>query len=354
VSQPPLDQPSRGPAADGGAELDPVEQADGALSEPAADNSATTSRWQRGRRSVALSVGLFIITFMSVTRAGALTVDPEHAPLLKGLTFAIPLMAILLAHELGHYVAARIHGVPASPPFFIPFPWPPLGTMGAVILMRGRIARRDALLDIGAAGPLAGMVVALPVLAYGIATSPVLPLVPGMSYEMEGRSLLYSALLWLLKGPIPQGHDIMLSPTAFAGWAGLMVTMINLIPAGQLDGGHVAYALFGERQERHSRALRRALPLIAAGVSLAYGLPALFAGARGDALGYAFAPGLPWLVWSFVLRVIVGRGKREHPQTDAGALSPRRRVVAAGTLLLFVLLFMPAWMRVVIAAGPVH
>jgi membrane-associated protease RseP (regulator of RpoE activity) len=351
VSQPPLDESTGSAAADGGAPLESVDEAAQALGEDPAHSAAATSRWQRGRRSVALAVGLFVITFVSATRAGALTVDPEHPQLLKGLTFAIPLMAILLAHELGHYVAARIHGVPASPPVFIPFPWPPLGTMGAVILMRGRIARRDALLDIGAAGPLAGMVVALPVLAYGIVTSPVLPLVPGMSYEMEGRSLLYSALLWLLKGPIPQGHDIMLSPTAFAGWAGLMVTMINLIPAGQLDGGHVAYALFGERQERYSRALRRALPLVAAGVSLAYGLPALLAGTRGDALGYAFAPGLPWLVWSFVLRIIVGRAKREHPQTDDGVLSPRRRLVAAGTLLLFVLLFMPAWMRVVVAPG---
>jgi membrane-associated protease RseP (regulator of RpoE activity) len=337
------DEWREGAAADGGDELDASDAAG-----PAA-GAARSGSWQRGRRSVVLSVGLFMVTLLSTTRAGSLTSGDAHPQLMSGLRFAIPLMAILLAHELGHYIAARIHGVPASPPFFIPFPWPPLGTMGAIILMRGRIARRDALLDIGAAGPLAGMVVALPVLVYGIATSPVLPMVPGMSYEMEGRSLLYNALLWLLKGPIPAGHDIMLSPTAFAGWAGLMVTMINLIPAAQLDGGHVAYALFGERQERYSRRLRRALLPMAAAVSLAYGLPELLAGTHGDALMEAFAPGMPWLVWWFVLRVIVGRSPREHPKTDDGILSPRRRIVAMGTLCLFVLLFMPAWMRVIVA-----
>jgi membrane-associated protease RseP (regulator of RpoE activity) len=313
------------------------------------DDSAPPRSWQTGRRSVALSICLFMITFLSTTCVGSLNSGGEHPHLANGLSFAIPLMAILLAHELGHYIAARIHGVPASPPFFIPFPLPPLGTMGAIILMRGRIARRDALLDIGAAGPLAGMVVALPVLIYGIATSPLEATIPGMAYEMEGRSLLYSALLWWLKGPIPAGHDIMLSPTAFAGWAGLMVTMINLIPAAQLDGGHVAYALFGERQERYSRWLRNALLPMAAGVSLAYGIPALLAGEHGEALRDAFAPGFPWLLWWVVLRVIVGRSKREHPPTDDDVLSPRRRAIAWATLILFALLFMPAWMRMVVA-----
>jgi membrane-associated protease RseP (regulator of RpoE activity) len=334
----------RSAAADSGDPLDVIDSND---ERTASDGAADPKSWQSGRRSVVLSVVLFAITLLSTTCVGSITSGVEHPHLWNGLSFAIPLMSILLAHELGHYIAARIHRVPASPPFFIPFPLPPLGTMGAIILMRGRIARRNALLDIGAAGPLAGMVVALPVLVYGIATSPVLPVIPGMSYEMEGRSLLYNGLLWLLKGSIPHGYDIMLTPTAFAGWAGLMVTMINLIPAAQLDGGHVAYALFGERQERYSRWLRLALLPIAACVSLAYGLPELLAGKHGEALRDAFAPGFPWLLWWVVLRVIVGRSKREHPTTDDSVLSPGRRVVAWGTLLLFVFLFMPAWMRVV-------
>jgi membrane-associated protease RseP (regulator of RpoE activity) len=298
-----------------------------------------------GARSMALAVLLFVVTFVSTTYVGAAQTSGEGASFWSGLSYSVPLMAILLAHELGHYIAARIHRVPASPPFFVPMPVPPLGTMGAVILMRGRIARRNALLDIGAAGPLAGMAVALPVLIYGLIHSEVSAVQPGVGYLMEGRSLLYLGLLRLLKGPIPDGYDIMLSPTAFAGWAGMMVTMINLIPAAQLDGGHVAYALFGEKQERYSRWVRRGLLPIAALVSLYYGLPGLFDGKHGEALQAGFAPGLQWLLWWVLLRFLVKRGQREHPQTDLGPLSPRRRLVAIGTLFLFVLLFMPAWMR---------
>jgi membrane-associated protease RseP (regulator of RpoE activity) len=320
--------------------------------ERASEPASLQAPESQSRRSLGISLLLFVLTFVSTTFVGAQNSGAEGARLWTGLSYSVSLMSILLAHELGHYVAARLHRVRASPPFFIPLPLPPLGTMGAVILMPGRIARRNALLDIGAAGPLAGMAVALPVLIYGLVTSPVLPMPPGATYLMEGRSLLYLALLALLKGPIPEGYDIVLNPIAFAGWAGLMVTMINLIPAAQLDGGHVAYALFGERQERYSRWLRRALLPVAAIVSLAYGLPELLAGKRGEALQAAFAPGVPWLMWSFVLRLMVGRSKREHPETDDSMLSPGRRIVAWCTLLLFVLLFMPAWMRTVVGDAP--
>jgi membrane-associated protease RseP (regulator of RpoE activity) len=296
-------------------------------------------------RTIAGAVVLFLLTFLSTTYVGAENSGLAAPSFWEGLRYSVPLMSILLCHEFGHYIAARIHRVPASPPFFVPMPLPPLGTMGAVILMSGRIARRNALLDIGAAGPLAGMAVALPVLIYGISTSEVGPLPAHGGYLAEGHSLLYSALLWLIKGPIPAGHDIQLSGTAFAGWTGLLVTMINLIPAGQLDGGHVAYALFGERQERFSRRVRAALLPIGAAVSLYYGLSAYAEGARGELLAEAFAPGAHWAVWWLLLRVIVGRGKREHPPTDDDTLSPRRRVLAWATLALFIALFMPAWLR---------
>ncbi len=301
------------------------------------------------KRRFHLSFVLFGLTLVSTTWVGALNAGAEKFTLhelARGLSYSIPLMTILLAHELGHYIAARIHRVPASPPFFVPMPFPPLGTMGAVILMKGRIAQRNALFDIGAAGPLAGLAVAIPVLAYGIVQSQVGP-TPHAAHLQEGHSLLYLALLRLLKGPIPEGSDILLSPTAFAGWAGLLVTMINLIPAVQLDGGHVAYALFGERQQRYSKLLRRALLPLAAAVSLAYGLPAYFAGARGEALQDAFAPGMQWLVWSLVLGFLARRSDHEHPPTDDHELSPRRRILARLTLGLFVLLFMPAWLRAV-------
>ena len=296
-------------------------------------------------RSVVVAVALFVLTFLSTTYVGAQNSGLAAASFWDGLQYSVPLMSILLCHELGHYIAARIHRVPASPPFFVPMPLPPLGTMGAVILMSGRIARRNALLDIGAAGPLAGMAVALPVLIYGISTSAVGPLPEDGGYLAEGHSLLYAGLLWLIKGPIPQGHDIQLTGTAFAGWTGLLVTMINLIPAGQLDGGHVAYALFGERQEHFSRRVRASLLPIAACVSLYYGLSAYAEGVRGGNLAEAFAPGAHWAVWWLLLSFIVGRGKREHPQTDDDTLSPRRRQLAWATLALFVALFMPAWLR---------
>jgi hypothetical protein len=297
-------------------------------------------------RTIALAVLLFVLTFVSTTYVGAENSGVAAPSFWDGLRYSVPLMSILLCHELGHYIAARIHRVPASPPFFVPMPLPPLGTMGAVILMSGRISRRNALLDIGAAGPLAGMAVALPVLIYGIATSEVGPL-PATGYLAEGHSLLYVALLYLIKGPIPAGQDIQLSLTAFAGWAGLLVTMINLIPAGQLDGGHVAYALFGERQERYSKRVRAALLPIAVAVSLFYGLRAYFEGAGGVNLAVGFAPGAHWALWWLLLRFIVGRGKHEHPPTDDDILSPRRRVLAWATLALFVALFMPAWLRAV-------
>jgi membrane-associated protease RseP (regulator of RpoE activity) len=287
-----------------------------------------------------LAFVLLALTCTSTTFVGWLSSgDDLHA----ALAYSGPLMAILLAHELGHYIAARIHRVPTSPPFFIPVPWPPLGTMGAVILMRDRIASRNALLDIGAAGPLAGMAVALPVLIYGIVHSEVTPLATD-SWLQEGHSLLYVALLHWLKGPIAPGHDIQLSPTAFAGWAGLLVTMINLMPSLQLDGGHVAYALLGERYPRVSRFVRAVLLPLAVGVALWYTLPDLLAGRR-DALWDDAAAGMPWLVWWLLLGFMGRRSEHEHPPTDPGPLSPARRAVAVLTLLLFVLLFMPSWLR---------
>lgn len=290
---------------------------------------------QANRRRVALSVGTFLVTCASTTYVG-------------GLAYSIPLMSILLAHELGHYVAARIHRVPASPPYFMPLPFGPLGTLGAVILMSQRIPRRNALLDIGAAGPLAGLVVTLPILIYGIIESPVQPMQEAGVFLQEGHSLLYGGLLYLLKGPFADGHDIRLSPTAFAGWAGLLVTMINLIPVAQLDGGHVAYALLGSRQERISRRLRALLLPIGLGVGLYYGLPAYLDGKRGEALAANIAAGAPWMIWWLALRALVSRSGVEHPETDAGPLSPGRKLVAIGTLVIFLLLVMPSWLRTVI------
>jgi membrane-associated protease RseP (regulator of RpoE activity) len=293
---------------------------------------------------------LFVLTLASMFWVGAQWEGVDLAregprALLRGYTFALPLMTILLSHELGHYFAARRHGVDTSPPYFIPMPFTLIGTFGAVIRMRGAIRLRNALFDIGAAGPLAGLVIALPVLIYGIATSPVKPLDPGLSYLVEGRSLLYLALLLLLKGPIPDGHDIMLNPTALAGWAGLLVTMLNLVPVGQLDGGHVAYALFGPRQDVYSRRARGGLLAIACVVGGLGVYEGWSAGGRGQALWDGAFAGAHWLVWWFVLSVMARFAGEAHPATEPSELSPRRRALAWFTLLLFALLFMPTWIR---------
>ncbi len=297
----------------------------------------------------AISLLLLAATFVSTTFVGAImssaTFDPARLhDWSAGLAFSVPLLAILVTHELAHYVAGRIHGVDVSPPYFIPLPIGLLGTMGAVIQIKGRIRDRNALLDIGASGPLAGFAVALPVLLYGIATSPVQPAVTE-NVLMEGRSLLYVGLLYALKGPIPSTHDIFLTPTAFAGWAGLLLTMVNLVPSGQLDGGHIAYALLGKRQDGLSERIRKGLPLIAVIVGLVYAGLALREGRPRDAALGELLAGFHWLVWAVVLFVGTRLGGKEHPPTETGTLSPARRAVGIFTMLLFLALFTPSWMR---------
>lgn len=296
----------------------------------------------RQRKRLVTPVVLFVLTVASVFVAGAVQVGSDFssaASLLSGWVFAVPLLSILLAHELGHYVAARVHGVSASLPYFIPMPASPFGTMGAVIVMRGRIASRKALLDIGAAGPLAGLAIAIPVLVWGLLHSEV-KRVTGSGIQ-EGQCLLYLALKRLSVGPIPVGHDVFLHPAAFAGWTGLLVTMINLLPVAQLDGGHVAYSLFGPTQNRLARAVHALLPvlfLVSVGSELViHGSPEAKAGAVGLAVKNSFF----WLIWFVLLFVLRWLGGRDHPPTEPGELGPVRKAVAVGTLVLFVLLFMP-------------
>jgi membrane-associated protease RseP (regulator of RpoE activity) len=309
------------------------------------------------KSEVRTAILMFALTLVSMFWVGAewAEADPQATPLvaaLRGYSFALPLMAILLAHEFGHYFAARIHGVDTSPPYFIPMPVGLIGTFGAVIRMRGAITLRNALFDIGAAGPLCGLVVALPVLVYGIATSEVQTLRTDLNYLVEGRSLLYLALIYALKGPIPAGSDIMLTPTALAGWAGLLVTMINLVPVGQLDGGHVAYALFGAKQDDYSRWMRRALLVIAAGISLGTTAFALSAGAASNTLVNAGLSGMHWLIWWGVLTAMARFTGEQHPPTEPSVLSPRRKLLALLTLALFPLLFMPIWISTILASAP--
>ncbi len=229
-------------------------------------------------------------------------------------------------------------------PFFIPLPLVnPFGTMGAVIVMRDRIKSKNALLDIGASGPLAGMAVAIPVLWYGLAHSEVHPLLS--TGIQEGQSLLYWLMKRVVLGPIPEGSDVYLSPVALAGWAGLFVTMLNLLPVGQLDGGHVAYALFGSRQNTYSKVVRWSL-LALAPINLVWRMAPVLRGVPyQDLIHTAVSASTIWLGWFIVLTLLERMSGGGHPPTEPGELSPRRRAVAIGTLVLFVLLFMPTpWM----------
>jgi len=288
---------------------------------------------------------LFGLTLISMQATAMFSmrgsVPKGHTLLGYGAYQAVSLLGILLVHELGHYIAARIHRVPASPPFFLPLPLIGLfGTLGAVITMDDdRIRSRKALLDIGAAGPLAGMVVALPVLWFGLKMSQVTPVGPG-EYTQEGQSILYWLVKRLAVGPIPPGHDVELHPMAFAGWGGLLLTMINLLPWGQLDGGHIAFALFGKAQHRMARWFRGGMLVIAAYNAIKFVLPALLHRSH-QSVQAAIGTSAFWLVWYGFTALIAQFSGEDHPPFEPAPLDLKRRLVAIGSLLLFVLIFLP-------------
>jgi len=184
-----------------------------------------------GQKRWGLHVGLFIATFLMATWV-------------QDSVYALTIMTILLAHELGHYFMCKKYGVEATFPIFIPMP-NILGTMGAVIAMKSPIPNRQSLFDIGIAGPLVGLIVALPAIVIGLFLSDVV-VIPKNGYALFlGEPLLFSWISSLIHGPIPENHDLVLHSIAFAGWAALFVTSINLFPVGQLDGGHMIHAMLG-------------------------------------------------------------------------------------------------------------
>src|SRR5262245_50109521 len=199
---------------------------------------------------------LFLLTALTTTAAGAgnyfgflndfgrTTVELTWWQLaLGGFWFSVPFLGFLTAHEFGHYGAARWHGLRPSLPYFIPAPLPVTGSLGAVIVFRGRFPNRRVLFDFAAGGPFAGFVVALIALVLGLWWSPVTRLPDVFHGDWLGEPLLFQWLASAIVGPIPDGSSINLHPTALAGWFGLLFTMMNLLPIGQLDGGHITYAL---------------------------------------------------------------------------------------------------------------
>jgi membrane-associated protease RseP (regulator of RpoE activity) len=242
-------------------------------------------------------------------------------------------MSILVAHELSHYFVARRYGSPVSLPYFIPMP-NLLGTMGAVITQKAPMRNRKALFDIGIAGPIGGLVLTIPLLILGLALSSVQPpptdLPPNVGILQEGNSLLYAGLKYLVFGEwLPSnGQDVWLHPVAFAAWAGLLVTMINLIPVGQLDGGHVSYAVLGRK------AWTVGYVLIAA--MFGWGGWLLFNGDQGGSF---------WLTWGF-LNMLLNR-KHPPPLNDVAELDRGRVLIGVVMLVIFILTFMPSPLRYV-------
>lgn len=265
------------------------------------------------------------------------------ANLSQGIPFAVGLLSILLAHEFGHYLAGRFHRTAVTLPYFIPFPLSYFGTMGAFIQLKEPPKNRRILLDIGIAGPLAGLVVAIPVLLIGLSLSTIEPIpyrIPA-GQGFEGNSILYLVLKYVVTGlwlpepvtyngispvlywirylftgtPLPRGGlDVILHPLAWAGWAGLLVTALNLIPAGQLDGGHLIYVLIGRRASR-------LLPFILGALIL---------------LGMVWSG---WWLWAFLI-FLLGRLYAE-PLDQITTLDPRRKAVAVLGLVIFLLVFVP-------------
>lgn len=309
-----------------------------------------------------VNVILFLLTLTSMLMAGAMygmetPADTSTLGILQdiiqnlpnGITFAVSLLGILTAHEFGHYFAARFHRIAVSLPYFLPFPLSLFGTLGAFIRLKEPPKNRRVLLDIGLSGPIAGLIVAIPVLLIGLYLSDIghLPLnaIAAQDTVLEGNSLLYLALKYIVSGellpkplhyaglspfmywvryffiglPMPfGGTDVLLHPLAWAGWAGLLVTMLNLIPAGQLDGGHAIYVLLG-------KATARLWPFI-------IGLLLL--------LGMVW-PG--WYIWAGMV-FLMGR-TYARPRDEITPLDSRRKWLAVFGLVLFVLLFIPVPLR---------
>jgi membrane-associated protease RseP (regulator of RpoE activity) len=279
------------------------------------------------RPRVAVNVLLFVLTCLTTLLSGALFfASPTFPPfargslaaaLLAGTPFAATLLAILGVHEFGHYFAARYHRAAVSLPYFIPAPPIVLfGTFGAIIRMRSPARDRNALFDIAAAGPLAGLLVAVPAILLGLGWSVVGPVPTGEAVRF-GDPLLLKAIVYLTFGPLPTGHDVFLHPVAVAGWAGFFVTALNLFPVGQLDGGRIAYALFGTHHRRVGVVTFLALLVL------------------GVATGSA-----NWFVWAALLFLLVGL-HHTPPLDDLTPLSPGRRVLGWLCLVLLVLLIPP-------------
>ncbi|MBI2841206.1 MAG: site-2 protease family protein [Acidobacteria bacterium] len=284
-----------------------------------------------------LHIVLFLLTVLTTLFAGAESqisfVTQQSGPLnpfdvtvkllqhpsylIYGLPFSFTLLGILFSHEMGHYIACRYYGINATLPFFIPMPFGPVGTFGAFIRIKSPITRKKALFDIGIAGPIAGFVMTVPALIIGVYAARAIDLSPlyGKGYEIYyyGEPLLYRAVAFLFQRGVE--GELMLHPIGFAAWFGLLATAINLLPMGQLDGGHILYAVTG----RHFRVLSRVFWILTlAGGVLSIG----------------------WIIWALLIRFVVGL---DHPPTydEDEPIGTARMVLFCVAIAIFILCFMP-------------
>lgn len=270
---------------------------------------------------------LFFLTLFTTLLAGSMMEGgmPWQNPLdiVKGIPFSLTLMLILGTHEFGHFYYSQKHGVEATLPYFIPAP--PfiflIGTFGAFIKMKSPVHRRDALLQIGAAGPIAGFLVAVPALIIGLLLSDVVDLTQETGTIILGDSILMKLLSGAFHSGLAENQDVLLHPVAFAGWIGLLVTMLNLLPIGQLDGGHVAYAMLGDKHDLVAKtALFSLIPL------------SLFS--------------LNWLIWGLLILIIMRTTKHPPVQDLHIPLSDANRRIGYICLLIFILCFIPTPIRI--------
>lgn len=270
------------------------------------------------KRGYILPLILFIVTVFSTIFAGALQqgADPIHNPisLIEGVPFSFTLLLILGTHEFSHYFASRRHGVSVTLPYFIPSPFPPVGTFGAFIKMKSPISTKEALIDIGISGPVGGFIVSIIAVMVGLNLSTVVSVGAYEGVKL-GSPLIFEWLSRIIVGAPKEGYDILLHPVAFAGWIGFFVTSLNLLPIGQLDGGHIAYAILGERQ--------RIVSIVMVPVLLALG----FFGWRG------------WFVWAILVSML---GIRHPPIIDPGIpIDKRHRLLGLAALVMFAITFIP-------------
>lgn len=289
----------------------------------------------RPRDRVWLHALLLVVTIITTTLVGGLhhfgftqgfsteaVVLPDFsgaAFYLSGLWYSATILAILGCHEMGHYVACRYYRVDASLPYFLPAPLPLTGTLGAFIRIRARIPSRVALFDIGLSGPIAGFVVAVPALFLGLALS-VVEKVPEDFQGMElGEPLLFRAAAWMVWGSLPDGVSINMHPMAFAAWFGLLATALNLFPIGQLDGGHVAYAVLGRRSSLVTLTM----------IALAVGLTVFSSS---------------WVVWTILMVLMLFALGPHHPPTldDTVPLGRGRLMLAFVGVAMLIVCFTPA------------